>query len=79
MGRQKKRSDRKATSDEAIAEKRAHIRAAAIRIFAEKGYHGATISQIARAADVGKGTVYLYFSNKEGLLIAILELSLIHI
>ena len=73
MGRQKKRANRKAISDEAIAEKRAHIRAAAIRIFAEKGYHGATISQIARAADVGKGTVYLYFSNKEDLLIAILE------
>lgn len=54
-------------------DKRGRIRDAAIHVFAEKGYHGATISRIAREADVGKGTVYLYFSSKDDILLDILE------
>jgi len=58
---------------EPIEDKRERIRTAAARVFADKGYHGATISRIAREADVGKGTVYLYFASKEDILLDILE------
>jgi len=40
---------------------------------AESGYHHAQISRIARAAGVADGTVYLYFKNKEDLLISLLR------
>lgn len=45
---------------------------AAIRI-AEKGYHAAEMEEIAAEADVGKGTVYDYFPNKETLLGALVD------
>ncbi|MFP4475096.1 MAG: TetR/AcrR family transcriptional regulator [Desulfatibacillaceae bacterium] len=41
---------------------------AAVRVFAERGYHQTTISQIARQAGVADGTIYLYFKNKEDIL-----------
>ncbi|AJY44586.1 TetR/AcrR family transcriptional regulator [Martelella endophytica] len=40
---------------------------AALSTFAEKGFANARIEDIARAAGVGKGTVYLYFPDKESL------------
>lgn len=40
---------------------------------AESGYHHAQISRIAKAAGVADGTVYLYFKNKEDILISILR------
>ena len=42
---------------------------AAIQVFAEQGFHQATISQIARAAGVADGTIYLYFKNKDDILV----------
>lgn len=41
---------------------------AAVRVFAENGFHQATISQIAREAGVADGTIYLYFKNKKDIL-----------
>ncbi len=41
---------------------------AAIRIFARRGYHNSTVSQIAREAGVADGTIYLYFKNKDDIL-----------
>jgi len=49
------------------------IRRAAIHVFASKGYHAATVSEVAAEAGVGKGTVYFYFASKEDILLAILE------
>ena len=37
-------------------------------MFAEQGFHQATISQIAKAAGVADGTIYLYFKNKDDIL-----------
>lgn len=45
-------------------EKKTRILEASIRIFSEKGLNNAKIADIARAADIGKGTVYEYFSSK---------------
>jgi TetR/AcrR family fatty acid metabolism transcriptional regulator len=42
---------------------------AAIKVFARQGYHQSTISQIAREAGVADGTIYLYFKNKNDILI----------
>lgn len=44
---------------------------AAENVFAQKGYQRATISEIARRANVAEGTVYEYFRNKEDLLLSI--------
>lgn len=46
---------------------------AAIEVMAESGYHHAQISRIARAAGVADGTVYLYFKNKEDILVSLLR------
>jgi len=49
-------------------EKRRAILHAAVRVFAEKGYHGCRIADVARAAGVAYGLVYHYFQSKEELL-----------
>jgi TetR/AcrR family fatty acid metabolism transcriptional regulator len=41
---------------------------AAISVFAEKGFHAARVSDVAARASVADGTIYLYFRNKEELL-----------
>jgi AcrR family transcriptional regulator len=48
--------------------KRKKILLAALRVIAEKGLTGTRMSDIARAADVGKGTLYEYFRSKEEIL-----------
>ncbi|MBI5575150.1 MAG: TetR/AcrR family transcriptional regulator [Deltaproteobacteria bacterium] len=55
------------------AEKRDRILRAAIRIFSQKGYFNSRISEIARLAGVADGTIYLYFKNKDDLLISLFE------
>lgn len=40
---------------------------AALRVFADKGYAATRMEDIARASGVTKGTIYLYFANKEAL------------
>lgn len=49
------------------------ILAAAERTFAQKGFHESTIAEIAKEAKVSEGTIYEYFSSKEGLLFTIPE------
>ncbi|QSO54366.1 TetR/AcrR family transcriptional regulator [Alicyclobacillus curvatus] len=46
---------------------------AAVLVMAEFGYHHAQIARIAKAAGVADGTVYLYFKNKEDILISVLR------
>ncbi len=41
---------------------------AAVKVFAEQGFHQATISKIAGEAGVADGTIYLYFKNKKDIL-----------
>lgn len=55
------------------AEKHEKILEAAIDVFAEKGFHHARISDIARKAGVADGTIYLYFRNKDDVLLTIFE------
>ena len=51
--------------------KRERILRAAVEVFASFGYFNAKVSQIAKAAGVADGTIYLYFDGKEDLLITI--------
>jgi TetR/AcrR family fatty acid metabolism transcriptional regulator len=53
--------------------KRHLITDAAISVFAEKGFNAARVSDVAREAGVADGTIYLYFRNKEDLLLSIFE------
>src|SRR5438552_8572549 len=52
---------------------RAELLAAAARVLAEKGLHRRNIADIATAADVGVGTFYLHFPDKEALFDAVDE------
>ncbi|MGI6705610.1 MAG: TetR/AcrR family transcriptional regulator [Clostridia bacterium] len=49
---------------------------AATRIFDKKGFHGASIGEIAEEAGIGKGTTYEYFRNKDELFIRVLEFNI---
>jgi len=53
--------------------KREQIIEAAALVFAQKGYAGAAVADIAVQAGIGKGTVYEYFSSKEDLFFAVFE------
>lgn len=56
-----------------VGNKRERIIAAAARFFGEKGYHNTTTAEVAEAAGVAAGTIYIYFSSKEDLLVAVFE------
>ena len=46
---------------------------AAVIVIAENGYHQAQVSKIAKEAGVADGTIYLYFKNKEDILISVFQ------
>ena len=58
------------------AETRERIFRAALGLFAEHGFTATTVEQITEAADVGKGTFFNYFRNKEDVLSALAEVQL---
>src|SRR5437763_11871501 len=56
-----------------LNDKRERIMDAAIKVFAEHGFHTATVAGIARAAGVADGTIYLYFKGKDDLLLRLFD------
>ena len=60
--------ERKAREKEA---RRSDILEAAKTVFFEHGFQAATMEQIAREAELSKGTLYLYFSSKEELYVTV--------
>jgi TetR/AcrR family fatty acid metabolism transcriptional regulator len=60
-------------ADQPRSDKREAILRAATDIFAERGFFNAQVADVARAAGVAAGTVYLYFRSKDDLLISIFE------
>lgn len=54
-------------------DKREAILQASLEIFAENGFHGSPTSQISKVANVGTGTIYRYFENKDALIEALHE------
>ncbi len=56
-----------------IVARRNQILDAAIKVFAEKGFHAATIKEIAAEAGIAHGSIYTYFENKTALLLGIFD------
>jgi TetR/AcrR family fatty acid metabolism transcriptional regulator len=54
-------------------DKRRRILEAAVHVFAARGFYNARVSDIAKEAGVADGTIYLYFKNKDDLLISLFE------
>ncbi|HYT50554.1 MAG TPA: TetR/AcrR family transcriptional regulator [Pyrinomonadaceae bacterium] len=63
----------KRTARNGATGKRELILRAATRVFARNGYFNSKVADIARAADVADGTVYLYFKSKEEILHSIFD------
>lgn len=59
-------------ADNIREEKMMRIITAAAKVFAADGFHKATVERIANAAQIGKGTVYLYFNSKRDLFHAVI-------
>ena len=59
-----------------VADKREAILRAATQVFARNGYFNSKVADIARAAGVADGTVYLYFKSKEEILHSIFDRSM---
>ncbi len=57
----------------ARAERRRQILDAAQEVFADAGYHGASIHAIIEKAEIARGTFYLYFESKEAVFAAVLD------
>jgi TetR/AcrR family transcriptional regulator, fatty acid metabolism regulator protein len=55
------------------SEKYQKIILAATKVFADKGFYNAKVADVAKEAQVADGTIYLYFKNKDDLLISIFE------
>lgn len=51
-----------------LKEKQQKILDAALKLFAERGFHGTSTAEIAKTAEVATGTVFHYFSTKEELI-----------
>ena len=54
-------------------DKKDQIIVAAAHVFAQKGYTGSSVADIALKAEIGKGTIYAYFDSKEDLFFAVFE------
>jgi len=66
-------SKKRVSARNSIADKRGTILRAATRVFARNGYFNSKVADIARAAEVADGTVYLYFKSKEEILHSIFD------
>src|SRR5947207_15421492 len=58
------------------SDKRELILNAATRVFAQNGFFNSQVADVARVAGVAAGTVYLYFTGKDDLLVSIYERSM---
>ncbi len=63
----RRRDDARAT------DKRERILRAAVKVFARKGFYASRVSEIAKAAGVADGTIYLYFKSKDEILTSLFE------
>lgn len=55
------------------AQTRARLLQAAARVYARRGFNGATLDEVASEAGLSKGAVYGHFGSKENLLLALME------
>src|ERR1700733_3995476 len=55
------------------SDKRDRILRAAVKVFAKNGFYATRVSEVAKAAGVADGTIYLYFKSKDELLVSLFE------
>ncbi|MCL2468124.1 MAG: TetR family transcriptional regulator [Micrococcales bacterium] len=72
--RRAKRADSQDKRQARAATTRAQLIAAAATVFAEKGYEGSSVGDVAAEAGYTKGAVYAHFASKEDLLLGIVEM-----
>lgn len=53
--------------------KRENIAKSCLELFSTNGFHNVTVSEIAKTAGIGKGTIYEYFANKEDIVLELME------
>lgn len=58
---------------QAVADRQEAILGAALELFAERGFHGTAVPEIAERAGVGAGTIYRYFESKEAIVNVLLQ------
>jgi AcrR family transcriptional regulator len=73
MGSAQQHAAPSARADRRKAESRQKLLAAARQLFIERGYHATRPQDIAQAADLGYGTFYLHFADKEDCFLAFAE------
>jgi len=61
------------TNNTRSEDKHRRIINAALKVFAKKGFYNSKVSEIAKEAEVADGTIYLYFKNKDDILISVFE------
>jgi AcrR family transcriptional regulator len=76
MKKREKPMRRQARTQVEREERMRAIRDAALDVFSQKGFAAARLDDVATAAGVAKGTIYLYFASKEDLLEAIVKSSI---
>ena len=59
-------------------EKYIRIIKGAIQVFSQKGFFNSKVSDVAKEAQVADGTIYLYFKNKDDVLLSVFEHSMDH-
>jgi AcrR family transcriptional regulator len=64
---------RKPRQKQDIEKRREEILKAALDVFTQKGFEAATIPEIARAAGIAAGTIYLYYPSKHELFVAVIK------
>ncbi len=64
---------RRSRREERKEETRAELIATAAKVFARRGFHGASLDQIAREAGYSTGAIYWHFSGKDDLFLAVYE------
>lgn len=67
------RKKRRPTRNLGAGDKRERILDAAVRVFAKSGFHDTRVADVAKAAGVADGTIYLYFESKDELLRSLFE------
>ena len=72
MGTERKKTS-KTRGQKRAAKTRRKLKEAALDIFCEKGIEAATVEDITQKADLGKGTLYRHFADKEEMVITLVE------
>lgn len=67
------RGDRTSRAGAQRERRRVHILLAAAKLFGQRGYHGTSVADVIEAAEISRGTFYLYFDSKDAVFLELME------